>query len=158
MLRLPVLVPPAIGLKVSEMVQLAPALTLVPQVLVWEKSPLAVMLEMASEALPVLVSVTVCAVLLVPNTWAGKVSEEGAKLTTGPTTKIVSVSVTFMVSFTETDTVVEGGAGGAVLVPAPLRGMVWVKFDPAAVLVRLLKAALSVNVIVPVGVPEDGAT
>ena len=48
------------------MEQLAPAFTLLPQVLVWEKSPLAVMLEMVSEALPVLVSVTVCAVLLVP--------------------------------------------------------------------------------------------
>jgi hypothetical protein len=46
-------------LKVTEMVQLAPALTVVPQVLVWEKSPLAVMLEMVSGALPVLVSVTV---------------------------------------------------------------------------------------------------
>ena len=32
------------------------------------------------------------------------------------------------------------------------------KFDAAAVLVTLLRPALSVNVIVPVGVPEDGAT
>ena len=63
-----------------------------------------------------------------------------------------------MVSFTGADTVVGGGDGGSVLVSAPLSGMDWVKFDPAAVLVRLLKAALSVNVIVPVGVPEDGAT
>jgi hypothetical protein len=58
MLRVPVLVPLATGLKVTEIVQLAPALTLLAQVLVWEKSPLAVMLEMANEALPVLVSVT----------------------------------------------------------------------------------------------------
>jgi hypothetical protein len=35
-------------------------------VLVWEKSQAPVMLEMVSEALPVLVSVTVWAVLLVP--------------------------------------------------------------------------------------------
>jgi hypothetical protein len=64
MLTLPVLVPAAVGLKVTEIVQLAPVLTVVPQVLVWEKSPLAVMLEMVSEALPVLVSVMVWALLL----------------------------------------------------------------------------------------------
>ena len=64
-----------------------------------------------------------------------------------------------MVSFTGgTDTEVGGDGGGAVLVPAPLRGMVWVKFDPDAVLVRLLSAALSVNVMLPVGAPEGGAT
>jgi len=68
MLRVPVLVPADTGLKVTEIVQLAPALTVVPQVLVWEKSPLVVMLETVSEALPVLVRVTVCAVLLVPDT------------------------------------------------------------------------------------------
>jgi hypothetical protein len=66
MLSVPVLVPAAVGLKVTAMVQLAPALTLLPQVLVWEKSPLAVMLEMVSETLPVLVSATVCALLLFP--------------------------------------------------------------------------------------------
>jgi hypothetical protein len=66
MLRVPVLVPLATGLKVTEIVQLAPALTLVPQLLVWEKSPLAVMPEMVSETLPVLLSVTVCALLLFP--------------------------------------------------------------------------------------------
>jgi hypothetical protein len=81
MLRVPVRVPTAVGLKVTEMVQLAPALTEVPQVLVWEKSPLAVMLEMVSEALPVLVRVTVCAALLVPSIWAAKVREEDDKLT-----------------------------------------------------------------------------
>ena len=83
-------------------------------------------------------------------------SEEGDKFAPGPVAEIASVSVTVMVSFTETDTLVEGGEGGTVLVPAPLRGMDWVKFEPAAVLVRLLRAALSVNVMVPVGVPEVG--
>jgi len=67
MLSVPVLVPPATGLKVTEIVQLAPAATELPQVLVGEKSPLAVMLETVNEALPVLVSVTVCAALLVPD-------------------------------------------------------------------------------------------
>jgi ABC-type sulfate transport system permease component len=58
MVRLPVLVPVAVGLKVTLMVQLALAATLEPQVLVWEKSPLGVMLVMLRVALPVLLSVT----------------------------------------------------------------------------------------------------
>jgi hypothetical protein len=93
MLRVLVLVPPDTGLKVTEIVQLAPALTVVPQLLVWEKSPLAVMLEMVSEALPVLVRVTVCAVLLVPDIWAEKVSEEDDKLTTGAVPVPVKLTV-----------------------------------------------------------------
>jgi hypothetical protein len=45
-------------LKVTLRVQLAPAATLEPQVLVWEKSPLAVMLARLRAAFPVLLSVT----------------------------------------------------------------------------------------------------
>ena len=71
---------------------------------------------------------------------------------------MMGVSVTVMASFTEADSVLGGGDGGAVLVPTPLSGTDCVKFDPAAVLVRLLRAALSVNAIVSVGVPEGGAT
>ncbi len=111
MLRLPVRVPPAVGLKVTEIVQLAPAFTVVPQVLVWEKSPLAEILEMVSERCPCWSAVTVCAMLLTPTNWAGKVSEEGAKLTSGPGREIVSVSVTVMISFEETDTVRWGRRG-----------------------------------------------
>jgi len=80
----PVRAPPAVGLKVTEIVQLAPASTLVPQVLVWEKSPLAVIPEMDSEELPVLVRATDWEVLLFPDNWAEKVSEEGDKLAIGP--------------------------------------------------------------------------
>jgi hypothetical protein len=58
MVRVPVLVPVAVGLKVTLMVQLALAATLEPQVLVWEKSPLFLMLEIARLALPVFWSVT----------------------------------------------------------------------------------------------------
>ena len=54
MVTAPVRVPAAVGLKVTLRVQLAPAATLEPQVLVWEKSPLAVMLVMLRAALPVL--------------------------------------------------------------------------------------------------------
>ena len=66
MLRVPVRVPAAAGLNVTEIVQSAPGLRVVGQVLVWEKSPLAVMLEIVSETLLVLVRVTVWAWLLVP--------------------------------------------------------------------------------------------
>ena len=58
MVKVPVLVPVVVGLKVTLMVQLALAATLEPQVLVWEKSPLMVMLEMLRVSLPVLLSVT----------------------------------------------------------------------------------------------------
>jgi hypothetical protein len=90
---LPVREPPALGLKVTLIVQFAPALTLLPQVLVWEKSPLAAMLETASEAVPVFVRVTVCAVLLVPDIWAEKVSEVGDKLTADPIPVPLKVTV-----------------------------------------------------------------
>jgi hypothetical protein len=58
MVTAPVLVPVAVGLKVTLRVQLAPAATLEPQVLVWEKSPFALMLVMVRPAFPVFLSVT----------------------------------------------------------------------------------------------------
>jgi hypothetical protein len=58
MVRFPALLPPAVGMKVTLAVQLAPAATLDPQELVCEKSPLAVMLVMLRATLPVFVSVT----------------------------------------------------------------------------------------------------
>ncbi len=70
MLRVPVRVPEAVGVKVTLMLQLAPAATELPQVLVCVKSPLFVpvtaMLVRLSEALPVFESVTDCAALVVP--------------------------------------------------------------------------------------------
>jgi hypothetical protein len=58
MVTAPVLVPAAVGLKVTLRVQLAPTATLEPQGLVWEKSPLTVILVMRRVALPVFLSVT----------------------------------------------------------------------------------------------------
>jgi hypothetical protein len=58
MVTTPVLVPAAVGLKVTLRVQLALAATLEPQVLVWEKSPLALMLVIPRLAFPVLLRVT----------------------------------------------------------------------------------------------------
>jgi hypothetical protein len=58
MVKAPVLVPAAVGLKVTLRVQLAPAATLEPQVLVWEKLPLNLKLVIVRPALPVFLSVT----------------------------------------------------------------------------------------------------
>jgi hypothetical protein len=66
--RVPLRVPFAVGVKVTLIVQLPPpAATLEPQLLVWLKSPLMAMLAMVSTAVPVLLRVTACAVLVVPS-------------------------------------------------------------------------------------------
>ena len=64
----PVRAPAAVGVKVTEIVQVPAAATDAPQVLVWLKSPLAAMLAIVSAAVPVLVSVTTWAVLALFNT------------------------------------------------------------------------------------------
>jgi hypothetical protein len=83
MVTVPVLVPAAVGLKVTLRVQLALAARLEPQVWVWEKSPLTVMLVIARVALPVFVSVRLWALLLVPTACAGKVKEVGERVAAG---------------------------------------------------------------------------
>lgn len=55
----PFRVPPALGVNVTLIMQLAPTATESPRVFVWAKSPLALMLLMVSGALPLLVRVTV---------------------------------------------------------------------------------------------------
>ena len=78
---LAVLVPDAVGLKVTLIAQVVPAATEPPQVLLWAKSPLLVpvtaMLLMLSAALPVLDSVIAWAALVVPTFWFANVSEVG---------------------------------------------------------------------------------
>jgi hypothetical protein len=64
--RLPVLVPPAVGVKVTLRVQLPPTGTLVPQSFVWAKSPVTVSFKMVSAPVPVLESVTFSAALVLP--------------------------------------------------------------------------------------------
>jgi len=77
-------VPLADGLKVTLMVQLAPAATELPQVLLWAKSlaltPETAMLEMFSVALPGLLRVAVCAALALPRDWLPKERLEGETL------------------------------------------------------------------------------
>ena len=64
--------PTALGVKAIVMMQLAPGARLLPQVLVWAKSPLATMLVMVSTAVPQLVSVIVCGGLVVRSGWSAK--------------------------------------------------------------------------------------
>src|SRR5580658_1560314 len=70
MVTLAVWLPFAAGVKVTLMVQLAPAARELPQVLVWAKAPLLVpvmaILVMLTAVLPVLLNVTVWAVVVVP--------------------------------------------------------------------------------------------
>jgi hypothetical protein len=79
----PLLEPLAVGVKVTPRVQLALAARLAPQLLVWEKSPLVVMLEIVRAALPLFVSVIVSAELVVPTTWLPKSYEDGERATKG---------------------------------------------------------------------------
>lgn len=74
------------GEKVTEIAQLAPAARELPQLLVWAKSlglvPARVMPVIASAALPVLMSVAVCAELVVPEI-ALNVKDVGVSEATG---------------------------------------------------------------------------
>jgi hypothetical protein len=91
---LPLRDPPAVGVKVTEIVHVPAATIEAPQVLVWLKSPLAAMLLMVSGADPVLVSVTVCATPLVFTNWLPKLRLVGAKDTAGAVVPVpLSVTV-----------------------------------------------------------------
>jgi hypothetical protein len=70
--RVPLRVPPAVGVKVTETAQFAPALTLDPQVLVSAKSPDALIDVTLNAAVPLLVSVMACAALVEPVFCAAK--------------------------------------------------------------------------------------
>ena len=83
MVRVPVLLPMAEGLKVTLTVQLEEAERLEPQVFVSEKSPLMLSPLMMSAAVPVFLSVTLCALLLVPTGSDEKVSEVAERLAPG---------------------------------------------------------------------------
>ncbi len=81
--------PAEAGVIVTLIVQLPPAATEVPHVLVWAKSPgLApvkpILLTKFNTALPVLVRVTDCAALVVPRFWLAKTRLEAFRLTAGP--------------------------------------------------------------------------
>ena len=90
----PVRVPEVVGINVTLMVQLAPAATELPQLLVWAKSPLALMAVILRAALPELLSVTVCGALVVPCAWLPKVRLTGERPATGPLADPVPVRLT----------------------------------------------------------------
>jgi hypothetical protein len=81
----PLLVPEAVGLKVTLMAQLPPAaITPPPQVLVRAKSPFAAMLVMVKLPSPLFVSVTVCGGLVVLMGCWSKDKLAGDVITAGP--------------------------------------------------------------------------
>src|SRR5260370_40824356 len=77
MVRSPVRVPDAVGVNLTPTVQEAPAAIDVPQVLVCEKSPVVTMTDRVAAAVPVLFTVTCCALLVVLRAWLANVSELG---------------------------------------------------------------------------------
>jgi hypothetical protein len=80
-------VPLAVGLRLTLIVHLAPTARLLPHVLLWVKSrgsvPVMPMLVMVIVALPVLVAVTVFAVLVVSTSWVGKLRLVGDRVHMG---------------------------------------------------------------------------
>ena len=82
--NVPVRLPVAVGLKVTETVQAAPAAMLMPQVLVCEKSPDAAIELKVKAAEPGLLIATACAVLVVPSVWDAKVKLVGESRMPGP--------------------------------------------------------------------------
>lgn len=95
--RLPVRLPPAVGVNVTETVQFAPMATLVPQVLVSAKSPEAAMDEMLSAAEPELEIVTVWAVLVDPTPWELNVRLAGDMVAPGPE-EVIAIEIAVAVA------------------------------------------------------------
>ena len=91
--KVPVRVPPAVGVNVTEMVQLAATARLDPQVLVWAKSPEEAMDVTLNAAEPLSVSVTVCAVLVEPVFCAEKLRPVDERVTAGTAGFTVRVTV-----------------------------------------------------------------
>ena len=79
----PVREPVAVGVNVTLIVHDELAARLEPQVLVWEKSPLMVMLEIVRVALPGLLRVTLCGLLLVPKACEENTRDVGERLAAG---------------------------------------------------------------------------
>jgi hypothetical protein len=148
---------------VTLIVQPAPAATVVPQLFVCAKSPVVVMLVIVNVAVPVFVSITFCAGLVVPTNCVAKVRLVGFKVTAGedppsPTpvrvvdsglSGALSVTVTFAFSVPVIDgvkvTVMPQVACGATL--ALVQVLLSLK---SAALVPVICTAETVNVALPV--------
>lgn len=81
---LPISVPETVGLKTTVILQLAPAATLAPQLLIWVKSPVTVTLATVSAEVPVFVRIRFFCLLDVKTTVVGNVRLVGEKLIPGP--------------------------------------------------------------------------
>ena len=96
MLTEAVRLPLAAGLNVTLIVQLLPAATELPHVLVWAKSlallPVRARLVILKAALPVLLRVAICAVLVAPTDWLPKARLVGERPSTGAV-PVVAVSL-----------------------------------------------------------------
>jgi hypothetical protein len=78
-LTLPLRVPTTVGAKVTEIVQLPPAATVEPHVLVCAKSPDAAILVIVSAAVPPFDSVSAWVALVVPRDWPAKLNAAGLR-------------------------------------------------------------------------------
>jgi hypothetical protein len=90
----PVRAPTAVGVKVTETMQLAPAATLAPQVLVCAKSPEAAIEVTANAPVPGLDRVSVWAALVVPTVADAKVRADGESIMPGVATVPVPLNGT----------------------------------------------------------------
>jgi hypothetical protein len=79
----PARLPAAVGVKITEIKQLAPAATLVAQVFVSAKSPEAAIDVIARAEVPELVSIIVCGALAVPSVCEANVRLFGKSVTAG---------------------------------------------------------------------------
>jgi len=79
----PVRIPVAVGVNLTLILQLDPAVSDEPHVVVSEKSPLTAMLVIFSAAVPVFFNVTLCDALVVPTLREPKLKLVGERLTTG---------------------------------------------------------------------------
>jgi hypothetical protein len=89
----PLRVPVAVGVKVTAMVQFAPGVKLVTQVLLCAKSPVTAMLGVKTE-LPLLVTLTLCAALVVPTSWSANVRLVLESVTTGACSRTLTLLLT----------------------------------------------------------------
>jgi hypothetical protein len=83
MVTAPLRAPPCVGLKITVMVQEAPAFTVLPQLFVSLKSPPALIAEICRAAVPLLASLMVCADEAVPTGSAPNCNPVGASKTEG---------------------------------------------------------------------------
>jgi hypothetical protein len=175
----PVRVPTAVGVKVTLIVQRAPAPSVVPQVFVWAKLPVLVIAEIASGALPVFESVVVWARLVVPTNWPPNARLAGESIAIGAVPVPVSETVcglpeALSVTVTEPDRVpmVAGVKVTLIVQVAPTASVVPQLFvsakSPVIVIPEMVNGAvpvfesvalcvgLAVPIVCPLNVRVDG--